>query len=193
MLCIYWCLIKLQNFTINRKSAYDLEKITNRIVESGVISATESESEESERFHFLLTPLTTPSLTFSLWSDENQIVGVGSRRGRINQSQCAFPRFVIGLVLPLLLAIPTTQFWLDHKRRSRRRNQKNQNAVFTGLFCLLHLESANWPLQKRNWRQCLCKILEWQTKSIMVCYGIFCSGQLAAGKRQFEPRDQVIL
>ena len=29
-----------------------------------------------------------------------------------------------------------------------------------------------------NWRQCLCKILEWQSKSIMVCYGIFCSGQL---------------
>ena len=25
---------------------------------------------------------------------------------------------------------------------------------------------------KRNLRQCLCKILEWQTKSIMVCYGI---------------------
>ena len=30
---------------------------------------------------------------------------------------------------------------------------------------------------KRNWRQCLCKILEWPTKSITVCYGIFCSGQ----------------
>ena len=30
---------------------------------------------------------------------------------------------------------------------------------------------------KRNWRQCLCKILEWQTKSIIVCYGIFWSGQ----------------
>ena len=31
---------------------------------------------------------------------------------------------------------------------------------------------------KRNWKQCLCKILGWQTKSIMLCYGIFCSGQL---------------
>ena len=31
---------------------------------------------------------------------------------------------------------------------------------------------------KRNWRQCLCKILGWQTKTIMVCYGIFWSGQL---------------
>ena len=27
---------------------------------------------------------------------ENQIVGVGSRCGRISQSQCTFPRFVIG-------------------------------------------------------------------------------------------------
>ena len=25
---------------------------------------------------------------------------------------------------------------------------------------------------KRNWRQCLCKILEWPTNSVMVCYGI---------------------
>ena len=31
---------------------------------------------------------------------------------------------------------------------------------------------------KRNWRHCLCKILGWQAKSIMVCYGIFWSGQL---------------
>ena len=30
-----------------------------------------------------------------------------------NQSQCTFPRFVIGLVLPLLLASPTTHFPLD--------------------------------------------------------------------------------
>ena len=34
-----------------------------------------------------------------------QIVGVGSRSGRINQSQCTFPRFVIGL--DLLLPLPT--------------------------------------------------------------------------------------
>ena len=38
---------------------------------------------------------------------------------------------MIGLALPLLLAIPTTQFLLDSKRRSRTRNQKNQRAVFT--------------------------------------------------------------
>ena len=60
-------------------------------------------------------PLMTPSLTFRLWSSENQIVGVGSRSGRINQSQCTFPRFVIGLVLLLLLPTPTIWFSLDHK------------------------------------------------------------------------------
>ena len=62
---------------------------------SGVIRATESESEESERFHFL-------HFWLCLWhrrlpSSENHIAGVGSRNGRINQSQCLFPSFVIGL------------------------------------------------------------------------------------------------
>ena len=36
---------------------------------------------------------------------------------------------------------------------------------------------------KRNWKQCLCKILGWQTKSIMVCYGIFWSGQFLCSPR----------
>ena len=72
-------------------------------------------------------PLTTPSLTFRLWSSENHIVGVGNGSGWVNQLQCTFPCFVIGLVLLLLLATPTTQFSLDRKRRSRKRYQ---NAVF---------------------------------------------------------------
>ena len=67
-------------------------------------------------FSFLPTPLTTPSLAFRLWSSENQIIIVGSRSGRINQSQCTFPRFVIGVVLPLLLPTPTIWFSLNHKR-----------------------------------------------------------------------------
>ena len=46
-------------------------------VVSGFMSATESECEESERFHFLLTQLTTSSITIS----ENQMVRVGSRSG----------------------------------------------------------------------------------------------------------------
>ena len=35
--------------------------------------------------------------------------------------------------------------------------------------------SFSWELNgtKRNWKQWLCKILGWQTKSIMVCYGFF--------------------
>ena len=39
---------------------------------SGFISATEWESEESERFLFLQTPLRTPSLTFRLLSNESR-------------------------------------------------------------------------------------------------------------------------
>ena len=39
-------------------SPYELVKI-----KIGVIGTTESKSEESERFHFLLIPLMNPSLT----------------------------------------------------------------------------------------------------------------------------------
>ena len=56
--------------------------------------------------------LPTPSLTFRLGSGENQIVGVGSRTGRINQSQSTFPRFVVDLALLLLLPTPTIWFSL---------------------------------------------------------------------------------
>ena len=38
-------------------------------------------------------------------------------RGRINQSQFTFPRFVVSLVLLLLLPTPTIWFSLDHKRK----------------------------------------------------------------------------
>ena len=88
----------------------------------------ESESEESEGFHFPRTLFMTLSLTFRSCSSENQIVGVGSRSGGINQSQCTFPCFVIGLVLLLLLATLTNQFPLDRKRQNHKRNQ---NTVFT--------------------------------------------------------------
>ena len=49
-------------------------------------------------------------------------------------------------------------------------NPRNKNQRRGGIV-------QNWPLQKRNWKQCLCKILGWQTKSVMVCYGIFWGGQ----------------
>ena len=53
------------------------------------------------------------------------------------------------------------------------------NTLFvTPKFCISIVFSFSWGRgPKRNWRQCLCKILGWQTKSIMVCYGIFWSGQ----------------
>ena len=43
-------------------SPYELVKIKIGVI-SGVIGTTESKSEESERFHFLLIPLMNPSLT----------------------------------------------------------------------------------------------------------------------------------
>ena len=45
-----------------------------------------------------------------------------------------FPRLVIGLVPSLLLVTLTSQFSLDHKRLSRKWNQKNQNAIFPGSY-----------------------------------------------------------
>ena len=77
----------------NPKSAYDLVKIKNWCHKHDGIRV-----RRIRTFPFLPTPLTTPSLAFCLWSSENQIVGVGIRSGRINQSQCTFPCFVIGLV-----------------------------------------------------------------------------------------------
>ena len=92
---------------------FDLVKIKNRSRKQSHILARRSRSQKNQNVSI---PLTTPSLTFRLWSGENQIVGVGRRNGRINQSQCSFPRFVIGLVLPLLLPTWTIWFSLDHKR-----------------------------------------------------------------------------
>ena len=60
-----------------------------------------------------------------LRSNENCIVGVASRSGRINQWQCSIPDLAIGWFFNLLLLpTPVTQFSLDHKRRSRQRNRK---------------------------------------------------------------------
>ena len=93
------------------KSACDLVKIKNQ-------NRTRSHKRDEIRsFPFFFRPrLRLPSPTFRLCFSENQIVGVGSRSGRLKQSQCTFPRFVIGLVLPLLDPTPTICFSLDHKR-----------------------------------------------------------------------------
>ena len=79
----------LMTYWKSRENIFSCENLWIGAV-SGAISATESESEES-------------SLTFPLWSSDNQIVGVGRRSGRKNHSQCTFSCFVKGLVLPLLL------------------------------------------------------------------------------------------
>ena len=69
------------------------------------------------RFPFLPTPLTTPSLTFRLWSSENQIVGVGSRGGRTTKPIAKSGNVHCDwFILPLLLPTPTIRFSLDHKR-----------------------------------------------------------------------------
>ena len=80
-----------------------------------MISATEWESKDSERFHSFPTLFMTPSFT----SGENQIVGLTNHNAR-----SGFTRLnVIALVVPLLLTTPTTLFSLHRKRRSRKRNQ----------------------------------------------------------------------
>ena len=60
-------------------------------VVSGVIRSTESESEESERFHFLPIPLMTPTLMIQ-WKLDCR----SRKQKQINQSQC-----------PSLLTTPT--------------------------------------------------------------------------------------
>ena len=70
----------------------------------GVAVKVGSESEESE------VSISSDSAYDSVAHDlvKNKIVGVGRSGRRINQSQCTFPCFVIGLVLPFLLVTPTT-------------------------------------------------------------------------------------
>ena len=77
--------------------------------------------------------LPTQSLTFRLGSSENQIVGVGSRSGRINQSQSTFLRFVVVLDLLLLLPSDNLVFTMDHKRNV-------SNGVVSGIRTLFSLD-----------------------------------------------------
>ena len=110
------------------KSTYDLVKIKNRSCKRSHKCGRRG-VRRVRMFAFLPTPLTTPSLTFCLWSSENQIVGVGSRSRRINQWQCTFPCFAIGLVLlPLLL---TPIIWFSQAEHKWRSCKWNLNAVFT--------------------------------------------------------------
>ena len=62
----------------------------------------------------VMTPLTTLSLTFRLWSSENQIVGVGSRSRRTKPITKSGNMHCDWFILPLLLL--TIWFSLDHKQ-----------------------------------------------------------------------------
>ena len=75
---------------------------------SCVISSTESESEESERFHFYRFRLRPRRW----WSSENEVVGVGSRSGRTNQSQGPESNIVIGLFFRFCLRLRQCSFHL---------------------------------------------------------------------------------
>ena len=122
----HWQQSRSQSRKWNPQSAYDLVKIKNWCHKHDGIRV-----RRIRTFPFLPTPLMTPSLAFCLWCSENQIVGVGSRSSRINQSQCTFPCFVIGLVLPLLLPTPTTWFLLDHKQNVSNRVVSRIRTLFS--------------------------------------------------------------
>ena len=71
----------------------------------------ESESEVLKRFHFCLHRLRS---SYDLVKPDCQ----SWKQKWRDKPQCTFARFVIGLVLLLLLATPTTQFSLDRKQQS---------------------------------------------------------------------------
>ena len=90
----------------SRKSTYDLVKIYNRSRKRDEIGF-----RRIRTFPFFVRLRLRP-----LGSAYDLVIGVGSRGGRINQSQCTFPRIVIGLFFWRLLPTPTNWFSLDHKR-----------------------------------------------------------------------------
>ena len=106
----YWCQLC---HCPDLGSAFDWSRFSLKHDQSGALRSSQNHKRDAIGVRRIRT---FPSLTFRLWSGENQIVGVGSRNGRIKQSQYTFPRFVIGFVLLLLLPTPTIRFLLDHKR-----------------------------------------------------------------------------
>ena len=65
---------------------------------------------------------------------------------------------------------------IDHSRKYH--NIPSCSLLVTSKFCISIVFSFSWGhFPNRNWRQCLWKIWDWQTKSIIGCYGIFWSGQ----------------
>ena len=77
----------------------------------------ESESGESERFHFFWFHLRLSRL----WSSENKVVGVGSRSGRTNQSQSLESNIVIGSFFCFCLRLRQCSFHLVVSNRDISR------------------------------------------------------------------------
>ena len=113
--------IQIQSRSRSHKRAYDdLVKIENRSRKrSHKLRATESESEESERFHFFPIPFTSPSLMIQ-WK-------LSCRRRKQKWKNQPITRPGIEhchwFILSLLLATPTMQFSLNRKRRRQKQNQ----------------------------------------------------------------------
>ena len=83
------------------------------------------------------------------------------------------------LVLPYLTS--RKQCWLRgrvgvqlHRNPSLTTTEKIITCNVTPIFCISIVFSFSWELKCPQ---------EWQTKSIMICYGIFCSGQTSRGQR----------
>ena len=86
-------------------------------VASGVISSTESESEELERFHSVPILLMTPTL-MTPWK-------LSCRSGSQAEAEAQEPtNHNARFILRLPLTTPTIYFSLDHKHRNRKRNRK---------------------------------------------------------------------
>ena len=125
-------------------------KIKDRSRKRSHISSTESESEESERSQFLLTPLMTPSLMIQLKLDCRS-----RKQNRKNQ-----PIAMLGIkhcdwfILPLLLPTPTIQFSLDHKRPSYKRNRcsasDSDSLIFTRSYLSALLITTPTPSQVKT-------------------------------------------
>ena len=89
--------------------------VNGKQTQSWVICATESKSEDQNQNVSISSDSAYDFFRRlrSSASGKVSIVGVGSRSGRINQWQCTFTRFLIGLFLPLLLSTPAIWFTLD--------------------------------------------------------------------------------
>ena len=110
---------------LSRKSTYDPVKTKNWSCKQSWAQWNGSRKNQNISIFFWLCCL----WLCHLQSTENQIVGIGSRSGRINQYNACLPLCNnIGSALLLLLLTLTMQFSLDRKQQSCNRNQ---NAVFT--------------------------------------------------------------